>query len=174
MSGLLFLSSQDFEINKGQKGNLMCTKIQGFSLILFYSTHCEYCQTLIPIFKKLPGTINGCQFGMMNVSQNKDAVRMSKETIAPLQYVPYIVLYINGKPFMVYKGPHDTTEISNFVMDVANNIQKKQQFSKTATINKKGKNIPEYCTGIPLCGDNKNVCYLEEATAYTDRTIKKR
>ena len=31
---------------------------------------------------------------------------------------------------MVYKGPSDENEIKNFVIEVANNVQKKQQFSK--------------------------------------------
>ena len=77
MSGLLFLTSQDFQIQKGVKGPILCTNIQGFSLILFYSTQCTHCQTLIPIFKILHGAIGGCQFGMINVSHNKQCVLMS-------------------------------------------------------------------------------------------------
>ena len=43
--------------------------------------------------KQLPGTVTGCQFGMINVSKNKKTIRMSKNTITPLTYVPYIILY---------------------------------------------------------------------------------
>ena len=68
MSGLLFLAIEDFVLSKGTKGNILCTSIPGFSLILYYSTQCPHCQTLIPIFKKLPGSINGCQFGIINIS----------------------------------------------------------------------------------------------------------
>lgn len=170
MSGLNFLSHQDFTVKKGVNGDILCTSIPGFSLILFYSTHCSFCKKLIPVFKKLPGTINGCQFGIINVSQNKETIRMSKATIAPLKYVPYIILYINGKPFMIYKGPHDENELRRFVIDVANNIQKKQQFVKTATIKKLKKAIPEYCTGVPICGEEDGICYLSELEAYEDRT----
>ena len=49
MSGLLFLTNDDFVLNKGTKGNILCTSIQGFSLILFYSTQCPHCKSLIPI-----------------------------------------------------------------------------------------------------------------------------
>ena len=69
--------------------------IDNFSLILFYSTHCQHCQNIIPIMKQLPGTVTGCQFGMINVSKNKKTIRMSKNTITPLTYVPYIILYYN-------------------------------------------------------------------------------
>ena len=172
MSGLLFLTAEDFVIQKGAKGNIMCHGIPGFSLILFYSTHCTHCQTLIPIFKKLPGTIQGCQFGMINVSTNKKCIQMSKNTVAAISYVPYIVLHVNGRPFMVYKGPYDPNEIRRFVIEVANSIQKKQQFHAKGKQTQQGphghkKSIPEYTVGIPIYGDgNENVCYLDFVEAY--------
>ena len=168
MSGLLFLSSDDFTVTKGGKGNILCHGIPGFSLILFYSTQCEHCQTLIPIFKRLPGTIGGCQFGMINVSTNKQCVRMSKDTIAPIQYVPYIVLYIQGKPFMRYNGPHSSGEIRRFVIEVANKVQSKQQFS-SENVKEDKKSIPEYTTGHPICGGDDKVCYLDFDIAYGDK-----
>uniref|UniRef100_A0A6C0EKC1 Thioredoxin domain-containing protein n=1 Tax=viral metagenome TaxID=1070528 RepID=A0A6C0EKC1_9ZZZZ len=166
MSGLLFLTSEDFDLQRGTKGNIMCHRIQGFSLILFYSTHCVHCQGLIPIFKSLPGTIGGCQFGMINVSNNRATVEMSKQSVTPIKYVPYIVLYFNMKPFMVYKGPYVADEIRRFIIEVANNIQKKQQFSK-AQIKQDDQEggIPAYTVGRPVCGDDK-VCYLEFLSAY--------
>ena len=165
MSGLLFLTSQDFTIQKGAKGNILCHGIPSFSLILFYSTQCEHCQTLIPIFKRLPGSVGGCQFGMINVSANKACVRMSKNTIAPISYVPYIVLYINGKPFMKYNGPHDNGEIRRFVLEVANKVQNKQKFSDKQ-VKDNGRTIPEYAVGKPLFGQDDRICYLPMDDAY--------
>ena len=168
MSGLLFLTSDDFNIQKGQKGQVLCNSIQGFSLILFYSTQCEYCQTLIPIFKQLPGNVGGCQFGMINVSHNKQAVMLSRETIAPIKEVPYIILYVNGKPYMRYKGPQEPTEIARFVVEVAKNVQANQSFPKEDTrIKENSKGIPDYTIGHPLKGPDDKVCYLEFNTAYT-------
>ena len=163
------MTSDDFSVVKGTKGDILCTEIPGFSLILFYSTQCVHCQTLIPIFKKLPGTIGGCQFGMINVSSNKNCVRMSKDTIAPISYVPFIVLHIDGKPFMRYGGPHDGAEIKRFVIEVANKVQSKQKFtSENVKEPEKGKTgIPEYTIGHPLCGKDNKVCYLTMEEAYT-------
>jgi hypothetical protein len=176
MSGILFLTTDDFHLFKGSKGNVMGTAIPGFSLILFYSTQCEHCQNLIPIFKKLPGSVGGCQFGMINISHNKSAVIMSRDTIAPINVVPYIVLYIQGKPYMRYRGPHDAKEIARFIVEISqqlrnqpkNNPPKPSQPSdKRATIqtSKEG-GIPAYTIGKPLCGEN-DVCYLEFNSAYT-------
>lgn len=164
MSGLLFLSSDDFIVTKGSKGDILCNSIPGISLILFYSTVCEHCQTLIPIFKRLPGSIGGCQFGMINVSSNKECVLKSQNTIAPIKYVPYIVLYIQGKPFMKYSGPHDIEQIQRFVIEVAKKMQSKQKFS-SENVKEHKKSIPEYTIGNPLCGED-GVCYLEFDGAY--------
>ena len=166
MSGLLFLTSDDFHVSKGTKGDILCHSINGFSLILFYSTQCTHCQNLIPLFKKLPGTIGGCQFGMINVSTNKKCVVMSKDTVTPITYVPYIVLYINGKPYMRYQGPQDVNEIRRFVFEVAQKVESKQKFSDDRVKEDPRGNLPAYTIGHPLYGDDK-VCYLEFDNAYS-------
>jgi len=180
MSGLLFLTTADFNNQRGGKGPIMCTNIQGFSLILFYSTECHHCQSLIPIFKRLPGSVGGCQFGMINVSQNKQCVIMSRNTIAPIQVVPYIVLYINGKPHMRYNGPYLSEEIGRFIVEVAKNVQASDTNNKHENIKEDQRGgIPAYTIGIPLCGTDDNVCYLEFNDAYNadntgpDRTAPK-
>ena len=165
MNGLLFLSTDDFTVSKGTKGNIMTHSIPGFSLILFYSTQCVHCQNLIPIFKTLPGTIGGCQFGMINVSTNKTCVRMSKDTIAPITYVPYIILYINGRPFMKYQGPQNADEIRNFIIAVHTKISSKQKFADEEVKEDPRGGIPAYTIGHPLYGDD-DVCYLEFVEAY--------
>ena len=167
MSGLLFLAKEDFKQQSGNRGTIMCTEISGFSLILFYSTQCTFCQEMIPIFKNLPGSISGCQFGMINVSKNKDIVKLSKETIAPVTYVPYIILYHNGRPYMRYDGPANLKSIQDFIVEVANSIQSRQSFTND---NKKEaaqeKFIPAYTVGIPKPGGRDDVCYLEYEDAY--------
>ena len=93
---------------------------------------------------------------------------MAKETIAPIGYVPYIILYINGKPFMRYNGPHANNEIRRFIIEVSNKVQNKQKFSTENNITKPEKGIPEYCTGHPISGDiNSRICYLEFEKAYS-------
>lgn len=168
MSGLLFLTTADFNIQRGVKGHIMCTNIQGFSLILFYSTECQHCQSLIPIFKRLPGSVGGCQFGMINVSQNKQCVIMSRNTIASINVVPYIVLYINGKPHMRYNGPYVSEEIGRFIVEVARKVQTPDTNDKDENIKEDPRGgIPAYTIGIPLCGPDDNVCYLEFNDAYS-------
>jgi len=162
MSGLLFLCSNDFKNTKGPKGDLMCCRIQGMSLVLFYSTKCVYCKELIPIFKNLPGTIKGCQFAMINISVNKDCVKMSKQTLAPLVFVPTIILYIDGKPFVKYNGEYSMSSIKSFVINIAEKIKNKQTFMGNSGTDTDS--IPEYSLFKP-CNSNK-VCYLNVTNAY--------
>lgn len=165
MSGLHFLRSNDFNIQQGTNGKILTTNISGFSLVLFYSTQCVHCQNFIPVFKKLPSSIGGCQFAMINVSQNRDCVTMSRETITPITEVPYILLYIDGKPYMRYKGPHEMSKISTFIMEVVKNIQENKGNAVPASGTSQ-KKIPEYTIGQPLCGPDDKVCYLEFDVAY--------
>lgn len=167
MSGLLFLKSEDFNVQVGTKGDIACNVIRGVSLVLFYSPRCVYCQRLIPIFKKLPGTIGGCQFGMINVTTENTIVMMSRNTIVPIEYVPLIILYVNGKPFIRYDGDHDETQIRKFLLDVTSKLQAKEKFVKDNKENKSNnkRHIPEYATGFPLYGDDDEF-YLEFDEAY--------
>jgi hypothetical protein len=104
---------------------------------------------------------------MINVSKNKKCVRMSRNTIAPITYVPYIVLYVNGRPFMRYQGPHDGGEIRRFVFEVVQKIQGKQKFANNPNVKTDPRGgIPKYCIGKPLCGPDDKVCYLEFDEAY--------
>lgn len=155
MSSLLFLSTDDFNVEKTEQGDVLYHDIRGFSLILYYSTQCQYCQRVIPIFKRLPELVNGCQFGMVNVSMNKMLINLSKTSNTPIRYVPLIILYINGRPYMRYEGKQEENEIRKFILDMSNTIQA-SGFSQVL----KEKQIPAYTIGQPLCGEG-DVCYLE-------------
>lgn len=174
MSGLLFLQSCDFNVQPSARGGeIVCNNIRGVSLILMYATKCEFCRRLIPIFKRLPGTVGGCQFGMVNIEAERDLVRLSLNSLVPISYVPLIVLYVNGKPFIRYDGAHEEADIRAFLVDVTNRLQTKERFStsaadKNAHANKDGKHprgIPAFTIGYPLFGDEDDM-YKEFDEAY--------
>lgn len=166
MSGLLFLQACDFSVQSGQRGDIVCNNIRGISLVLMYSPKCEHCKNLIPIFKRLPGTIGGCQFGMINVTSETDIVLMSRNSISPIKYVPLIILYVNGKPFIRYDGPHTEMDIRGFLIEVTNKLQTKEKFSvDKSKDSKNNREIPAYTVGVPLYGDEDEF-YLEFNEAY--------
>ncbi len=151
MSSLLFLTKDDF----GLSGNALYHEIRGYSLILFYSPQCVYCQQLIPVFKRLPDFVNGCHFGMINVSMNKSLVNMARQSNTPIEYVPLLILYINGRAYMRYNGPPEENEIRRFILEVSNTVQE----SGFANVVKEN-GIPDYTIGNPLCGST-DIAYLE-------------
>ena len=158
-SGLFFVTTEDFEIRNTGKGSTLCVTIDGYALVLYYSTKCEHCQKLIPIFKKLPGTVGGCTFAMVNVSQNKEILKLSKSTKAPISYVPYVVLHINGEPFMRYDGPHDLNEMKRFVVEIAQKVSQAKATPKRAQVRAQNPTpkqevpapvqIPAFTIGVP-------------------------
>jgi hypothetical protein len=73
-----------------------------------------------------------------------------------------MILYVGGKPYMRYRGPHDPREIGRFIMEVSQKIQSNQSFAKTdQRIKQNPRNgIPEYTIGHPLFGPDDKVCYI--------------
>ena len=131
MNGLLYLTSEDFSPTTQNGKKMMIHSISGFSLILFYSNHCKFCPEYTSLFKLLPGSVSGCQFGILNVDSNKEFINASKNTISQINYVPFILLYVNGVPFMKYNGPGTIQELSRFIVEVSKNIQQRQKYKQT-------------------------------------------
>jgi hypothetical protein len=201
MSGILYLNADDFTIKKGEKGNVLCLnyEVQGLSLVLFYSNECEHCTKLLTRYKQLPLSINGCQFSMININKvsNRKIVDLSNKTIAPITYVPDIILYVDGIPYMRYDGDHDVMNIRKFIVDVYQQLQKtvfiepqqqrqpqqqqqqqqqqqrqkQPQQPRAQQQQQKENSIPAYTIGKPKCNsDRDDVCYLSFNKAYTSTT----
>jgi hypothetical protein len=107
---------------------------------------------------------------------------MSQQTIAPVKYVPYIVLYIDGRPFMTYSGPASVEEIGRFIVQTSQNMPKQQPFTQDRSRPQSGPpgsagydsaagsqepGIPAYTIGHPVKGGkNDMVCYVLMKDAY--------
>jgi thioredoxin-like negative regulator of GroEL len=166
MNSLLFLTEQDFSIQQGKKGQVLCNNLPGVSLVLFFSKKCPHCGDTFPIFHDLPRIVPGCRFAVLNISTNVNVARMSQQTIAPITVVPFIILYVNGRPFMKYNGEKSLRAISGFVNEVLSRIQSKKNFSQNTSV-EHDDDIPEYSVGIPFnlkCEGEQ--CYLTFSEAY--------
>lgn len=142
MNSLLYLTPHDFNEN-------MHHKIVNTSIVLFYATTCQHSLQLLPIFKKLPKTVNGgCQVGLFNVGFYQEIIPRSQNTDTPIKYVPYIVMYNNGVPFIQYEGEQNEKAIIEFIKTMIDKIKQETKRVKRA-----------YCEGQPLCGDDEE-CYL--------------
>lgn len=160
----MYLTDKDFSITQGKKGYLLATKISGVSLVLFYSTRCKHCPSVISIFQYLQNRIRDCRFALVNVGTYHRVVEMSKKTLTNIDHVPFLVMYLNGVPFYKYKGNKDASSIENFVLDVLSRTQNHPSF-----INKKTESLEEnYGIGIPfnvVC-DRDECCYITARDIY--------
>lgn len=130
MSGILFLGNDDFCVRAGEKGNMLCMSgWKGLTLVMFYSKECQFCDNLINKFKQLPTIVNGCKFGMVCVNRNMEVVEKSKNTISPIEYVPDVILFVDGIPYIRYDGPHEIDSIRKFIFTVYERL-KKTRFSE--------------------------------------------
>ena len=163
MNSLQLLSRENFRLENSESGKILATSIPGFSLVLFYSKSCKYCHDFLPIFKSLPSKIRNCQFGIVNVSQNVDIINMSKQTNVHIRYVPYVILYLNGKPLVRYDGERSEAQVIKFIMEIMAKINKKQ-FRTPAQSSSRQNDIPIYSIGKPKC--DGDVCYLDFSSAY--------
>ncbi len=183
--GIYFFNNDDFIIKENMKGKLLsfAEESKGLYLVLFYSKECPHCDKLLTEFKQLPNLINGCKFVMVNINKNPGLIEKSKMTISPITYVPDVILYVNGLPYIRYDGPSELELIKNFILDIYQKLQKTSFLNEGTTQQKQmpqqqntpsiqkppEEEIPSYCIGKPVCGNAKDAygkCYLEFDNAY--------
>jgi thioredoxin-like negative regulator of GroEL len=186
-NGIFFFKNTDFVLRQNLKGKLLAfqEELKGLYLVLFYSEQCTYCDQLMSDFKLLPQKLLGCKFVMVNINKNPDIVEQARETICPITYVPDLILYVNGLPYIRYDGPNNLEDIKKFIIDIANKLEKTSfmeeanpppgqhaiEFQEASSVEENAK-IPEYTIGKPLCGSGRDeqfgVCYLNFNDAYTE------
>jgi thiol-disulfide isomerase/thioredoxin len=182
---IIFLGRDDFAIRNGDRGRVLSLiyESMGLTFILFYSTECSYCSSVISVFKQLPNHVSGCRFAMLNVDMYKSVAEMSRDTIAPITHVPDLILYVNGYPYVRYEGSNSIESVRKFIFEMNEQINKTSfveppaaRPSAVSPVEKPATTaatataalIPAYTIGTPLYGSNKrdNVCYLNFTTAY--------
>lgn len=166
MQALIRLRQDDFDVKQGTKGSILCVGIKGMALTMFWSPGCEICKGLLPIFQQLPQIVNGVKFCLLNINENQQVLRMAKQTIAPIEFVPYIVMYVNGKPFLQFDDEPTGDKLVQFIQYTMGLVETKKNF-----IEKGGKvesDIPAYSIAKPYlefkCDDDR--CYLAYKLAY--------
>ena len=178
---IFYLSYGDFHIQRGTNSPLLCHGMNHISLIMFHSTQSAYSQQIAPIFKMLPQAIRGCQFGIIKIGQNMNLVQMAAQTNTPIEYVPLIIMYVNGIPYMEYKGPADLENMRQFIITQYTAIEKQISFTNQNNTNAYAqqatqqnvhydpsiRRIPQFSLGSPLFGDDMRQ-YLHTREGLTD------
>ena len=166
---LFYLSTKDFHIRQGTNSPLLCTSMQHISLVMIHSGQSVGSQQMLYVFKTLPQMIRGCQFGIVLIERNMPLVQMSHQTNTPIEYVPLVIMYVNGIPYMEYKGPEDAEQLRQFIVHQYNAIEQQLSFTnsnntdvyanvsnqKNVWYNPAHRRIPQYSLGNPIYGDDE-------------------
>jgi thioredoxin-like negative regulator of GroEL len=172
-----FLDNSHFEV--GQGGELTVA-MKGYALVLFYSSQCEHCGEMMEKFSELNDTVNGCSFAQVNLDNNKPLIAKVNKSNVKLEYVPFVVLFANSSPYMIYSGPVATPDLRRFILEVTN------AYAKEFEQNKHKKNGGNKKTDISKIDDSVgckiddekcrtktsakfNSCYVSMAEAYSNK-----
>ena len=163
MNSVKQLSDHEFILQPRKNGNILACTLKGFSLIVFKTSNCPYCSQLGPVLTSLSKKIPQCKFAMANVTNYPKILEASRKSIKPIDYVPFIIFYVNSKPFLEYKGDKSENGIGNFVMSVMNQLQNTKGFSENSIID--SDEVQETIGGvIPYnsikCDLESGLCYL--------------
>jgi len=105
-------TANDFRLLHG----VMTINRPGYTLVFFKMTGCAGCNAFAPIFSDLSVTAPGIDhFVTINVSTYRNVVAMSRDTKTPIQIVPLIILYIDGKPYAKYTGKKSLPDVLSFI-----------------------------------------------------------
>lgn len=154
----MFLTPNDFTIHDGE---LVKPNDQGYSFVFFFTNTCPLCNDVKPAFNRLSRIIRGVSFAYMDVEQNNWLLRdMSLRTRTPIDYVPLLILFANGRPiaqfFQDEDVPQNNTErMKKFIMATTGGHQQHNHSSQNA-----GADIPAYSIGIPGNLALRKVCKL--------------
>ena len=163
---IYFLDSDNVYICNKESDDCYWLKhnIPNLSFILYYSNNCPHCENMLSIMQSLPTKIQGIQMAIFNVSTdaNKQVVLKSIKTNTPLKYVPYMLFYVNGKPYVQYTGEYKLDNILSFLNSVLKSLDKPSNTFETVSIPKKVTNGSTF--GQPLCSNK--VCFLTMDMAY--------
>ena len=167
MNTIHYLKVNDFHIAEGKKGKVLCTNLKGVSFVMFYSKECIYCNELFPIFKQLSQQIPSCAFAALNISNDPGVVYASQKTIAKIDSVPYLVLYVQGRPFVRYTGSKKFEDIGNFIVEILKRVQNKKNFMDVNTKYENIEVIERISGSIPFNLECFNGdCYLKFSELY--------
>ena len=161
----MFLTPNDFAI---QNGELVKPNDQGYSFVFLFTNDCRWCDDVKPAFNYLSRMIRGVNFAYMDVTQNNWQLRnMSLRTGTPIEYVPLLLLFANGRQIAQFFQDEDNPQnnipkMQNFIM--ANTRQHQQQAAQSTRIRGAAgpsqESIPAYSIGIPGNLASRKVCKL--------------
>lgn len=179
-SSLIDLDYTHFKKLKGNRGYVLgIPNATNLTLLMFYSTKCEYCEQAMPELQKLNDVLKKnslpIQVAICDVGRNPQIIQEAQQTVDPIRYVPYMIIYQRDRPYLRYNGKKIAEEMFSYLMEVLKRVDTRQQFvnnsSSQQAAQEEEENNSQYASGIPynmVCQDG--MCYLTTEEVHTGRT----
>lgn len=119
MSGMQLLSSKNFS---DYGGTLACNLPNNLVFVLFKTDSCAICQQALPIFNSLSRQDMRVTWCVIDMTQNRDLIALSKKTSTPITAVPMFMLFVGGVAYANYKGKRTSENISSFLNTIISKI----------------------------------------------------
>jgi hypothetical protein len=160
------LSNESFYIDNSTGKPLFCSKLPGISFVVFHSSTDEVSQNFMGQFRMLPGSIHMCTFAECDIYRQREVIWKSNQTSVPIRYVPFMILYINGKPADAFPRAVRRT-LSNIQQWIVHKIRSQDFLIQDDADNGAGPAHPRrpavHPLGIPY---NRKGTYMPYAKAY--------
>lgn len=111
---ILSLNSQHFRLSGDSKKTLNIG-VGGNILVFFKMQGCQGCAAFEPAFVQLSRQDQRVKYAVVDVSTSKEVVTMSHQTNTPIQSVPHLILYVNGRPHARFKGKKNIPAVQSFI-----------------------------------------------------------
>lgn len=125
---------QDLNVkNFALKGNTLLLNgwQKEITLVFFRSEECSGCVRFRDIFIGLERNFqNVMGFATLDIGRNRNVLMMAQKSKTPIPHVPYLLLYLRGSPFAIYKGSLGSTALTSFVHKVLSELGK-ENFTTT-------------------------------------------
>ena len=180
---LIELNADAFRKLKGSKGYVLgIPNAENLTLLMFYSTQCEYCDQAMPELSRLSRHLREnnlpIQVAVCDVGKNRAVIKEAADTVDPIKYVPYTVIYLKDKPYVRYNGNKVAEEMFKYLIEVMRRIDTRQQFVRADSRQEEEEKDEEQTQpgiGVPNnTVTEQSVCYLtnEEALGMAPKKLK--
>jgi len=108
------LNSDNFTV-VGRRSKTLNINIGGPVLVFFKMQGCGGCAAFEPIFGQLALQDVRVSYAIVDLTRARDVITKSRDTSTPIQTVPFIMLYVDGRPHAKYNGKKTISSIKSFI-----------------------------------------------------------
>jgi len=132
---IVSLSLSNFDVITQTNGKHLITTVPGNALVFFKKIGCPACSVMEPMYQQVSKENGSLTYGIVDLQYNNGIVKMSRDTSTPIQTVPQLFMYANGRPFARFKGTRTIQSIREFITSCMSRIQQTQQSPQYPTYN---------------------------------------